>query len=160
MDLLKPEEPFLFSGTYQKFDMFLKATASSIEPRSEFAKTALLLIVASDDALEVFNNLTLSESEDRENYTTVARKFNEHCQLKQNEVYEKYLFRSRTQAEGEPLEHFRRDLWKQARSCNFAQLNDSMIRDQIVFAVQDGTSGGCDTIQPTRRVPMAFQEPL
>lgn len=140
--------------------MFLKATASPIERRSEFPKTALLLIVASDDALEVFNNFTLSESEDREKYTTVARKFNKHCQLKQNEVYEKYLFRSKTQAEGEPSEHFRRDLGKQARNCNFAQLNDSMIRDQIVFAVQGGTSGGRDTIQPTGRVPLAFQEPL
>lgn len=41
------------------------------------------------------------------------------------------------QEPGEPFEHFVRDLKTQAGLCNFGDLRDSMIRDQIVFGIQN-----------------------
>ncbi|XP_065289918.1 uncharacterized protein [Dermacentor albipictus] len=148
MELVKPPEHLQLSGSsdniakhwnlfIQKFELFLQATASPKEPRSEAVKAALLLSVAGDDALEVFNNFTFLEAERKDDYTTVVRKFKEYCEEQQNEVYERYIFRSRTQDEAEPFEHFLRDLRKLSRSCNFAELTESMIRDQVVFGVHN-----------------------
>lgn len=133
MELLKAPEPLLLSGSTaknwekykQKFELFLEATASAKEPRTPAVKTALLLSFAGDEALEVFNNFSFEEGESKQDYETVVKKFTEYCQEQRNEVFERYLFRTRTQAEGEPFEHFLRDLKRQARSCNFEPLTES-----------------------------------
>ncbi|XP_072145556.1 uncharacterized protein [Dermacentor andersoni] len=148
MELVKPPEHLQLSGSSdniaknwnlfsQKFELFLQATASTKEPRSEAVKAALLLSVAGDDAVEVFNNFTFLEAERKNDYTTVVRKFKEYCEEQQNEVYERYIFRSRTQDEAEPFEHFLHDLRKLSLSCNFAELTESMTRDQVVFGVHN-----------------------
>ncbi|XP_070382510.1 uncharacterized protein [Dermacentor albipictus] len=139
--LLKLPEPLLLPGNItknwelfrQKFELFLEATESPKEPRTTAAKTALLLSTAGDDALEVFSNFLCLGGENKQDYAAVVEKFKEYCQEQQNEVYERYIFRSRVQGEGEAFEHFLRDLRKQARSCNFSGIADSLIRDQIVF---------------------------
>nr|XP_050033160.1 uncharacterized protein LOC126529699 [Dermacentor andersoni] len=100
MELVKPPEHLHLSGSsdniaknwnlfIQKFQLFLQATASTKEPRSEAVRAALLLSVAGDDALEVFNNFTFLEAERKDDYTTVVRKFEEYCEEQQNEVYER-----------------------------------------------------------------------
>ncbi|XP_077516843.1 uncharacterized protein LOC144127800 [Amblyomma americanum] len=140
MELLKPPDHLRLTGNVQKnwelfkqkFELYIQATQSA-KPLTEAAKTARLLTAAGDDALEVFNNFTFAEDENKQDYKTVVKKFEEYCGEQQNEVYERYVFRTRTQDEGEPVEHFIRDLRKQARYCNFGLLSDSMIRDQIVF---------------------------
>lgn len=100
MELLKPPEPLLLSGNIaknwdlfkQKFELFLRVTEPAKESRPASVKTALLLSVAGDDALEVFNNFVFAESENKEDYATVALKFEEYCRQQQNEVYERYIF--------------------------------------------------------------------
>ncbi|XP_072145551.1 uncharacterized protein [Dermacentor andersoni] len=148
MELAKPPEHLQLSGSsdniaknwnvfIQKFELFLQATASTKEPRSEAVKAALLLSVAGDDALEVFNSFTFLEAERKDDYTTVVRKLKEYCEEQENEVYERYFFRSRTQDVAEPFEDFLRDLRKLSRSCNFAELTEPMIHDQVVFGVHN-----------------------
>lgn len=78
----------------------MKATSPAKEPRTPVVKTVLLLSFVEDEALEVFNNFYFSESESKQDYETVVKKFDEYCQEHQNEVFERYLFRIRTQAEG------------------------------------------------------------
>lgn len=137
MELVKPPERLLLSGNIakswnlfiHKFELLLRARASAKEPRSEAVKAALLLSVAVDDALEVFNNFAFLEAERKDDYARVVQKFKEYCQEQQNEVYEKYTFRSRAQNEAETFERFLRDLRKLSRSCNFAELTQPMIRD-------------------------------
>lgn len=98
MELVKPLEHLQLSGSsdiaknwdlfIQKFKLILQATASTKEPRSEGVKAVLLLSVAGNDALEVFNNFTFLEAEHKDDYTMVVWKFKEDCQEQQNEVYE------------------------------------------------------------------------
>ncbi|KAK8767070.1 hypothetical protein V5799_006149 [Amblyomma americanum] len=145
MDLLKPPEPLQLSGNLsqnwkrfkQKLELFIKATTPKDDPRSGAAKAALLLSVAGDEALDVFNTFTFGEQEDKEDYDTLVRKFEAYCAEVSNEVHERYVFRSRKQEDGEPFERFIRDLKKQAAQCNFEGLHDSMIRDQIVFGTNN-----------------------
>ncbi|XP_075733513.1 uncharacterized protein LOC142775690 isoform X1 [Rhipicephalus microplus] len=121
----------------QRFELFLAASEPSDKQRSVSSKTALLLSVAGEDAIEIFNTLSFTEGEDKADYATVIKKFDEYFTLQTNEVHERYVFRKRVQSQGEPFEHFLRDLKKQARACNFGTLLDSMVRDQIVYGTND-----------------------
>lgn len=67
----------------------------------------------------------------------VLAKFTAHCSPKKNETYERYVFRSRVQQQQETFDNFLTDLRLKAKTCNFDQLNESMIRDQIVFGISD-----------------------
>ncbi|XP_077550596.1 uncharacterized protein LOC144163726 [Haemaphysalis longicornis] len=145
MELLKAPPPLQLTGNLseqwkrfkQKFELFLVATTTKEQPRSEAAKAALLLSVAGDDALDVFNTFTFEAQECKEDYATVVSKFESYCSEVSNEVHERYVFRSRRQADGEPFEKFVGDLKKQAGQCNFGDQRDSMIRDQIVFGTNN-----------------------
>ena len=45
------------------------------------------------------------------------------------------MFHSRKQFQGEPIEQFITDLELKAQTCQFENLKDSMIRDQLVLGV-------------------------
>ncbi|XP_077548085.1 uncharacterized protein LOC144160802 [Haemaphysalis longicornis] len=146
MEFLKPPDPLRFLGDIsrkwkffiQKFNLFLASSETTDQkPRPESAKGALLLSIAGEEAIEVYNTFTFAEGESNLDYATVVKKFEEYCDAQQNEVYERYVFRKRVQKPGEPFEHFLRDLKTQARACNFGALTDSMVRDQIVFGTRD-----------------------
>ncbi|XP_049272080.1 uncharacterized protein LOC125758679 [Rhipicephalus sanguineus] len=145
MDLLKAPPPLQLTGNLsenwrrfrQKFDLYLQATTTKEHPRSEAAKAALLLSVAGDEALDVLNTFKFEEDESKDDYATLAGKFESYCAEVSNEVHESYVFRSRKQAEGAPFEKFVRDLKRQAAQCNFGEQRDSLIRDQIVFGTND-----------------------
>lgn len=150
--LLKPPEHLRLNGDIsenwrlfkQKFELFLTASApaaSKEAPTPGPTKLALLLSIAGDDALEVYNNFSFDQGEDRNDYATVIKKFDEYFAEQLNEVHERYVFRQRVQDEGEPTEHFLRDLRKLAQSCNFGTMTESMIRDQLVFGTK------CDKVR-------------
>ena len=67
----------------------------------------------------------------------MVEKFKAHCDPQKNETYERYIFRSRVQAEQEPINQFITDIKVKAKSCNFGELADGIIRDQIVIGVND-----------------------
>ncbi|KAK8756670.1 hypothetical protein V5799_000628 [Amblyomma americanum] len=144
MDIVKPPEPLQFSGNLrrnwhtfkQKLELFFTATPTT-PPRSEAAKTAILLSAAGEEALDVYNNFSFEAGESKEDYQTVLRKFEAYCVDEGNEVYERHVFRLRVQDEGEPFEQYLRQLKKQAKLCNFGTLEESMIRDQVVFGTNN-----------------------
>ncbi|KAH6929742.1 hypothetical protein HPB50_005514 [Hyalomma asiaticum] len=81
MDLVEPPPPLVLSGnTTKNWGLFKQ------RGRSEAAKTALLLTIAGEDALEVFNNFSFSENESKDDYGTVTGKFEEYCRQQHNEV--------------------------------------------------------------------------
>ncbi|XP_070388778.1 uncharacterized protein [Dermacentor albipictus] len=79
MDLLKAPQPLRLTGNVtenwkrfkQKFELFLQATVAKDQPRTESSKAALLLSMAGDDALDVFNNFQFALDEDKTDYSTV-----------------------------------------------------------------------------------------
>lgn len=146
MQFVKPPDPLRFTGNIsrnwklfiQKFNQFLALSETTDKkPRPETAKGALLLSIAGEEAIEVYNTFTFAEGESSLDYATVVEKFEEYCDTQQNEVYERYIFRKRVQEPGEPFEHFFRDLKTQARVYNFGALTDITVRDQIVFGTRD-----------------------
>lgn len=117
----------------QRIELYLIATEPT-KPRSKEQKAAIFLHVAGQEAIDVFNTLNLSP-EEANDYDALVKAFENYCLPKCNETYERYVFRSRRQAHGEPFEQFFRDLQLKARTCNFGDLRDSMLRDQIVYGI-------------------------
>ncbi|XP_061876955.1 uncharacterized protein K02A2.6-like [Entelurus aequoreus] len=142
MDLKSPESLKLTGNVdenwrtfKQQFHLYIAAMGHETKP--EARKVALLLTIAGPQAIEVFNTFVFDTPDDNGKLDVVLSKFDAHCSPKKNETYERYVFLSRTQRQHEPFDSFLTDLRLKAQSCNFATLKDSMIRDQIVFGVED-----------------------
>lgn len=144
MEMLKPPEGLSFSGNVadnwkrflQRVELFLEATGSDPDVRTDRQKIAILLHVAGPEAVDVFNTFTLTEDE-RESFEAVVHKFQDYCAPKANETFERHVFRKTIQMEGQSFENFLRDVKLKVRSCNFGDLTDSLVRDQIVDGVRD-----------------------
>ena len=116
----------------QEFELYLVATG--LDTKTSRQKIALLLHVARKQAIEVYNTFSFTEKEDGD-FDSVIEKFNSYCNPKKNETYERYVFHSRKQLQGEPIEQFVTDLKLKAHTCQFENLKDSMIRDRLVLGV-------------------------
>ena len=116
----------------QEFELYLVATG--LDTKTSRQKIALLLHVARKQAIEVYNTFSFTEEEDGD-FDSVIEKFNSYCNPKKNETYERYVFHSRKQLQGEPIEQFVTDLKLKAQTCQFENLKDSMIRDRLVLGV-------------------------
>ena len=87
--------------------------------------------------MEVYNTFVYTEGEVKDKFDRVVQKFDEDCLPKKNESFEWYVLRSRIQQPAESFDVFLMDLKLKARTCNFGVLQDSMLRDQIVFGIKD-----------------------
>lgn len=125
---------------FKRVYLFIQPTAS-VE-RTEEQKAVMLLHVAGMEAIEMYNTFKFNAGESQ-TYEAVSQKFKEYCTPKTNETYERYVFRTRKQQEGESFEQFLRDVQLQAQSCKFRDLTSSMIRDQVVYGVTDKKQSAC-----------------
>lgn len=70
-------------------------------------------------------------------YAEVTKTFGEHFIGKHNVIYERAMFNSRQQQQGESAENFITDVHKLAEHCKFGALKEEMIRDHIVVEIRD-----------------------
>ena len=106
------------------------------EETDEF-RTAKLLTCIGSEALDVYEGLPFADDNERQNVTTVLKKFEEFCLGEMNETYESYLFYMRSQDVGESVESYIATLRKMAKTCNFGQVEDRLIRDRVVMGIRD-----------------------
>ncbi len=143
METLRPPEGLKLVGNVdgnwwsfkQQFELYMAAIGLDSKPDAR--KIALLLTVAGPRAIEVFNTFEFAAPGDEGKYDKVIEKFQAHCSPRKNTVYERYMFRSRMQQPDETFDCFVTDLKLKAQSCDFGDLKDSMIRDQIVYGIYD-----------------------
>ncbi len=137
MNAVKPPGPLKLTGNVDaswrafKQQFLLCIAAVGVDRRADERKIAMLL--TSPEAIEVFNTFVFAQPEDKYKFDEVLKKFYEHCLSKRNETYERYVFRSGLQHHDESFDTFLTNLQIKAKSYNFGDLRDSMIRDQMVF---------------------------
>ena len=119
---------------WQKFDLFLTASGATAKP--EATKCAMFLHAIGDEALKVFNSFNLTESEQK-NLSIIKQKFVEYCTPRKNVVYERYLFGKMCQSVGETVNAFVTSLRLRAKSCEFGEQEESLIRDRLVIGCND-----------------------
>ena len=92
-----------------------------------------------EEAVDVYNTLTWDEEGDELKIEKVLEKFESFCNPRKYTIYERYVFFSRNQASGESIDHYVTVLKNLADTCEFGALKESLIRDRIVFGIQDSS---------------------
>lgn len=143
MDSFKPPEALSLQGNpsenwrrwVQRFDLYL--TASGKIKEDEKVQCAILLHVIGEEALEIYNTFKFATGEDPNKIAHLKKKFEEYVNPRKNTVFERYRFWECKQQEGETIDQFITELKTRAKSCEFGDQHDLMIRDRIVFGVRD-----------------------
>ncbi|UYV62790.1 K02A2.6-like, partial [Cordylochernes scorpioides] len=141
MDFVRPSELALHGNVAenwrrfkQRLMLYLEATEKATKP--DKLKVAILLNFIGEEALEVFNTFHLKEDE-AENFDLVINKFDDFCEPKKNVIFERFKFFSATQKDGESIDSFITELKGLSTSCEYESQKDSLIRDRIVYGIQD-----------------------
>ena len=113
----------------QRFKLYL--TAINADQKGDTQKIALLLTCAGAQAINIHNTLDIGEND---KYEDVKMKLEGFCAPKKNETYKRFVFRN-TKQEGEQFDSFLTKLKLCSKSCNYSDLRDGMIRDQIVYGI-------------------------
>lgn len=120
----------------QRYNIYMEATEKSSKSKAQ--RACILLHLMGEDAIEIFNTFDLTD-EERTDPDKILGKFKEYCDPRKNVVYERYIFFSRDQHEGENIDHFITDLKKLSLNCEFGDLQEDLIRDRIVCGTTSST---------------------
>ena len=98
----------------------------------------LLLHTLGDDALKIYNGFHFDTPEDQRTMAEVITKFQEFAVGEVNEIYERFMFNSRCQHEGESFESFLTAIRSLIKTCNYCDnCVDTILRDRIVLGIRD-----------------------
>lgn len=111
-------------------------TAGELNEKSHAVKINTFLNAVGEEAIEVYDTFTLT-ADQKANYDEVIKAFDEFCKPKKNPVYERFVLNQRKQKEGEPFDTFLMDIKRLARTCEYGENEQEMLRDRIVWGVQD-----------------------
>ena len=115
--------------------------ATGLDKQTSKIRLASLRSVMGKDCLQTFLNLNISV-EDRNNVEACMTALENYFKPQRNVVYERYVFNSCEQNQGESFDSYVTRLRKFASSCKFGTLTDELIRDKLVIGIIDrGTKG-------------------
>ena len=80
--------------------------ATRISSKNSATRVATLLTVSGNNAIDVFNTLTLDKEGNDKKIKKLLLKFEEHCQPKKNVSYERYKFFLRAQESGKSIDQY------------------------------------------------------
>ena len=114
------------------------AVITSLDSRTEEFRVALFLHCIGQDALRIYNGLPFADETERQSMESIFQKFDHFTLGEVNETYERYVFNSRKQGEGESIEAYVTELRTLAKTCGFCDcMKDTLIRDRIVLGIND-----------------------
>ncbi|KAK0132248.1 hypothetical protein N1851_032926 [Merluccius polli] len=120
----------------QRFELYL--TAAGGASKSATVQSSLFLHVAGEEAVEVYNTFTYEADDDKHKLPIILDKFEEYCNPKKNTTYERYKFFTCVQGDMS-ISQYITELKLKAKSCEFGQLQDSLIRDRVVCGITSDT---------------------
>ncbi|KAK3741617.1 hypothetical protein QZH41_019256 [Actinostola sp. cb2023] len=130
--------PFNWRRWLQQFNLYMNATGR--DGKHEKIQYSTFLTIAGEDALEIYNTFTFEEAEANK-VKPLIKKFEAYCNPRKNVTYERHKFNTRCQEPDEKIDRYVTELRKLAKSCEFSELTDSLIRDRIVCGILDGKVG-------------------
>ena len=141
---IRPPQPFSVGGNAAENRKMFKQRWSSYTILSGFenlerkVQVALILNLLADDALKAYNGFQFDTPDEERTVKEIMEKMEKFCVGEVNQTYERFIFNSRKQSEGEPMDAFISDLRDLVKTYGFC--NDclpSMIMDRIVLGVSD-----------------------
>ena len=145
MDKLDPPKGLSLTGNVaenwtkfkQRFDLYIQATGLEADKAKPKQKACTFLHLIGEDALEVYNNFTFENDEDKFKVDKISEKFEAYCSPKRNTTYERHKFFTLMQKPDETIDQYVTELRTKAKNCEFGDLTESLIRDRIICGVPD-----------------------
>ena len=119
----------------QKLGFYLEATGKS--SKTAKIKIAILMSCIGEQGIRIYNTFSYETGEDANVYETVLGKFDAYCNPKKNLIFERYVFNTIDQKEGESADMFITRLNNQAQKCEYGALEIELVRDRIVVGCVD-----------------------
>ena len=108
---------------------------SDKEGSSDQTKVAILLNLAGEDAIELFNTFALTDS-DSKKLARVVKAFEDYCIPRKNIICERYKFWQCMQDDCETVDQFVTRIRTLVKTCEYND-RDEIIRDKLVFGMKD-----------------------
>ena len=89
------------------------------------------------DGFELCESLDFAAEEDRQKIDKVLDRLERHFVGEVNETFERFKFNQRNQEASELIDAYVSALRMLVKSCNFAALKESLLRDRIVMGIRD-----------------------
>ena len=132
------------------------AIVSQLDKQPEEYCVALFLYSTETVAVKTYNSFDMTE-ENRRRLSEIMIEFDKYAIGETNETYERYMFNSRNQKEGESMDKYVTQLRTLVQTCGFRMcLNDSLIRGRIVLGIH--VNGGNTRKQLLRQPKLTLQK--
>ena len=112
---------------------------SMLDTQAMKYRVATFITCIGPDALEVYNGLPFECDSDKQDLPKILDLMEKYCIGQTNVIYERYVFNTRNQEEGESIDTYNTALRTLAQTCNFGDLKDELIRDRIVCGIRENT---------------------
>lgn len=133
LDFNAPNLAELWRRFKQKIEFFINSKSSNVADKR---KVGILMTALGDDGLDVYNSFQFDGKDPT--YAEVIQKFDEYCEPRKNNVYERFVFNTMVKKTGQNFSSFVVDLKRQAVKCQFvAAEEENMIRDRLVVGHSD-----------------------
>jgi transposase InsO family protein len=113
--------------------------ATGLDEKADKVRIATLLSAVGRDCYRVYENLALTE-EERKTTKTIIKALDEYFEPKRNTIYERFVFNSAKQEDGEKVDEYVNRLRQLASTCDFKDLSDELVRDRIVLGISDNAA--------------------
>ena len=113
--------------------------ATGVSEKEDATRVATFLTVIRKEAVDVYNTFNWANERDNLKIDSVLKKFDAFCNPRKNTIYERYVFFSRNQENGESIAHYVTVLKTMSNTCEFGDLKEPLIRDRVVFGIQDNS---------------------
>ncbi|XP_024892276.1 uncharacterized protein LOC112467741 isoform X3 [Temnothorax curvispinosus] len=119
----------------EDFLIFMKVTGyidKSNEIRANLLKNRIGKV-----GIEAIQNMSFDNMQDRDDMDILIKKLEEYFNPPKKEVVERYHFFTRSKRQNESIEQYINILKEKAKTCNFNDMTESVIRDKIILDTHD-----------------------
>ncbi|KAJ8031349.1 hypothetical protein HOLleu_28054 [Holothuria leucospilota] len=142
MEQLKPPNGLCLEGNLsvnwkkflQRYELYALATGAN-EKNAE-VQSSLFLHIIGKEALAIYNTFKFEPQGDEKKLQCIKAKFEAYCNPKKNLTVERHVFFTRAQNEGESIDTYVTDLKNKSKTCEFGNLEESLITDRIVCGIR------------------------
>ena len=115
-------------------------TAANLLNKDTEIRTATLLACIGQEGFELYETMDFADATDRKKIDKVLDRLERYFIGEINETFERFKFNQRVQEPYETIDCYVSALRTLIKPCNFAALEDSLLRDRIVMGISDDAS--------------------
>ena len=124
------------SERWRRYEQSLRLYLTAVMgTKSERERCAAVLYIIGEEGREIFyTSFTFQEGEE-DRLEPLLAKFKNYCNPKKNLTVTRNIFHTRHQRSGESVDQYVTDLKALARNCEFRDLEEDLIKDQLVLGI-------------------------